>query len=56
MTPQEINAIIAIARRAPLANMTEAEQVAQLLTKLAEHFAPKPGQDTPPAGTNGDGD
>jgi len=43
MTPQEIHQIIAIARRAPLANMAEAEHVAQLLQKLAQHFAPKVG-------------
>jgi hypothetical protein len=41
MTPQEIAVIISIARRAPLANMSEAEGVAQLLQKLASHFAPK---------------
>jgi|GEM_PF-2177209 hypothetical protein len=41
MTPQEIHQIITIARRAPLANMAEAERVAQLLQKLAQHFAPK---------------
>lgn len=40
MTPQEIAAIIQIARRAPLANMAEAEVVSQLLQKLAMHFAP----------------
>ena len=43
MTPQEIHQIITIARRAPLANMAEAERVAQLLQKLAQHFAPKVG-------------
>jgi hypothetical protein len=43
MTPQEIAQIITLARRAPLANMTEAEHVAQLLQKLAQHFAPKVG-------------
>lgn len=42
MTPQEIAAIISIARRAPLANMAEAEAVGQLLQKLAMHFAPAP--------------
>jgi hypothetical protein len=45
MTPQEISQIIMIARRAPLANMAEAEAVAQLLQKLAVHFAPpKPSE------------
>lgn len=44
MTPQEIHTIVVIARRAPLANMDEAEGFAQLLQKLAAHFAPKPSQ------------
>jgi hypothetical protein len=43
MTPQEIAQIITLARRAPLANMAEAERAAQLLQKLAQHFAPKVG-------------
>jgi hypothetical protein len=42
MTPQEISQIIMLARRAPLQNMAEAESAAQLLQKLASHFAPKP--------------
>lgn len=42
MTPQEITAIISIARRAPLTNMAEAEAVAALLQKLAMEFAPAP--------------
>lgn len=42
MSPQEIAQIITLARRAPLANMGEAEAAAQLLQKLAAHFAPKP--------------
>lgn len=40
MTTQEIAAIISVARRAPLANMAEAEAVDQLLRKLALHFDP----------------
>jgi len=49
MTPQEIAKIITLARRAPLANMAEAERAAQLLQKLAQHFAPKVGDvPTPP--------
>lgn len=43
MTPQEIAQIITLARRAPLANMAEAESAAMLLQKLAQHFAPKVG-------------
>lgn len=48
MTPQEIAAIISVARRAPLANMAEAQAVDQLLRKLAMHFAPAapPNPDT----------
>lgn len=42
MTTQEVAQIIALARRAPLANMNEAEIASQLLQKLAAHFAPKP--------------
>ncbi len=42
MSPQEIGQIITLCRRAPLANMAEAEVAAQLLQKLAAHFAPKP--------------
>lgn len=42
MTPQEIAQIITLARRAPLANMAEAEVASQLLAKLQQHFAPKP--------------
>lgn len=41
MTQSEIAAIISVARRAPLANMAEAEALSRLLQKLAEHFAPK---------------
>lgn len=41
MTPQEINSIITLARRAPLQNMAEAEAASRLLQKLARHFAPK---------------
>lgn len=41
MTPQEIVAIVSVARRAPLANMAEAEAVSQLLQKLAMEYAPK---------------
>lgn len=41
MTPQEVAQVITLARRAPLANMNEAEAAAQLLQKLAMHFAPK---------------
>lgn len=41
MTPQEIAQIITLARRAPLQNMAEAEAAAQLLQKLAAHFAPQ---------------
>lgn len=48
MNSQEISAIIQVARRAPLANMAEAEALAQLLHKLATHFAPKVG-DVPSA-------
>ena len=40
MTPQEVSAIIMLARRAPLQNMMEAEAASQLLRKLAQHFAP----------------
>lgn len=39
MTPQEIAQIITLARRAPLQNMAEAEHVALILQKLAQHFA-----------------
>lgn len=39
MTPQEIAEIIALARRAPLRNMAEAEHASMLLQKLAQHFA-----------------
>lgn len=42
MTPQQIAQIIGLARRAPLANMAEAEVAHQLLQQLAAHFAPKP--------------
>lgn len=53
MSPQEISFIINVARRAPLANMAEAEAAAQLLRKLAQHFAPKvgdvPGTEVPAA-------
>lgn len=42
MTPQEIAQLITLARRAPLANMAEAEVASQLLQKLAQFFAPKP--------------
>ena len=48
MTPQEIALIITLARRAPLNNMAEAEVAAQLLARLAAHFAPKP-QEQPEA-------
>lgn len=41
MTNEEIVQIITLARRAPLQNMAEAEAAAQLLQKLAAHFAPK---------------
>ena len=41
MTPQEVAQIITLARRAPLANMAEAEAASQLLQKFAEEFAPK---------------
>lgn len=52
MTPQEIGQIITIARRAPLRDMNEAEAVAALLQKLAQHFAPKVGDvHTPGQGT-----
>lgn len=47
MTPQEVQAIINIARRAPLQNMMEAEVVSQLLAKLQSHFAPKPSEPEP---------
>lgn len=43
MTLQEISQIITLARRAPLANMAEAEAASVLLQKLAQHFAPKVG-------------
>lgn len=42
MTPQEIAALISVARRAPLANMAEAEGVSLLLQKLAAEYAPAP--------------
>jgi hypothetical protein len=42
MTPQEIAAIITLARRAPLSNMAEAEAASVLLQKLASEYAPKP--------------
>jgi hypothetical protein len=45
ITPQDLHQIITLARRAPLANMAEAEVAAQLLQKLSAHFAPKPGAD-----------
>jgi hypothetical protein len=41
MTPQEIAQIITLVRRAPLANMAEAEAASQLLQKLAAEYAPK---------------
>lgn len=41
MTQSEIAAIICVARRAPLANMAEAEALSRLLQKLSAHFAPK---------------
>lgn len=47
MTPQEINDLIIIARRAPLANMTEAENVARLIEKFATHFLPPPAEPAP---------
>lgn len=50
MTPQEIGQIINIARRAPLTNMSEAEYVAQLLQKLAQHFAPSMPEGGKPQG------
>lgn len=40
ITMQEIAQIIALARRAPLQNMAEAEVASQLLAKLAKHFKP----------------
>jgi hypothetical protein len=49
MTSQEIQAIIHIARRAPLQHMAEAEAVSQLLDKLQSHFAPKPAPEPAPA-------
>lgn len=39
MTPQEINAIVTLIRRAPLQNMQEAESAAYLIDKLQKHFA-----------------
>lgn len=41
MTQQEIAQIVTLARRAPLANMAEAEAASVLLQKLAAYFAPK---------------
>lgn len=41
MTPQEIAQIIALARRAPLVNMAEAEAARALLQKLAAEHVPK---------------
>ncbi len=48
MTPQEVAQIITLARRAPLQNMAEAEVAAQLLQKMAMHFAPKPEAEPEP--------
>ncbi len=48
ITLQEIGQIITLCRRAPLQNMAEAEVAAQLLQKLAAHFAPKPTEPTEP--------
>lgn len=50
MTPQEIAAIIQVARRAPLANMAEAEGLAMLLQKLAAEYAPAPQNPPAPVG------
>jgi hypothetical protein len=47
MTQKELAAIIAIMRRAPLANMAEAEGVALLIDKLQKHFPPTPAEEAP---------
>ena len=47
MTPQEVQAIIMLARRAPLQNMAEAEIASQILQKFQAHFAPKPSEPEP---------
>lgn len=47
MTPQQVNDLIIILRRAPLANMAEAENVARLIEAVAKHFMPPPAEPAP---------
>lgn len=47
MTPQQVNDLIIILRRAPLANMNEAENVARLIEAVAKHFLPPPDATAP---------
>lgn len=47
MTPQQVNDLIIILRRAPLANMAEAENVARLIDAVANHFMPPTNAPTP---------
>lgn len=42
ITAQDLNAIIALVRRAPLQNLAEAEAAAALLNKFVDHFSRKP--------------
>lgn len=41
MNPKDIQDIITILERAPLANMQEAKAVAQQIEKLVQYFTPK---------------
>lgn len=40
LTSQDVAALVTLVRRAPLANLAEAEAAMALLNKLVAHFAP----------------
>jgi len=48
MSPKDIQDIVALMERAPLANMHEAKAVAQLIDRFVQHFSPKAKADAPP--------
>lgn len=45
MNEKDIADIIRLVRRAPLQNLAEAEAVAVLLSRFAQHFQPKEGDE-----------